>query len=114
MRILVTGSRSWPTPETVFEALDELKPTLVIHGGCPTGADAFAEQWCLRTGTEQDVHPAEWSVHGRRAGFLRNRDMVREGPDLVLAFRLRSGSKGTQMTIDLAREAGLKVKIFEA
>ena len=41
--------------------------------------------------------------------------MVAEEPDLVLAFRFRAaGSRGTQMTIDLAREAGLKIQIFDA
>jgi hypothetical protein len=113
VKVLVTGSRDWETPQDVFDVLAALRPNLVIHGGCPTGADAFAEQWCADTGTPQDMHPADWGKHGRRAGYLRNKEMVDERPDLVVAFLL-PGSKGTQMTIDLARVAGLNVRVYAA
>lgn len=111
MRVLVTGSRSWPSPQVVFDALDALAPDVVIHGGCPTGADAFAEQWCIRTGTPQDVHMAEWDRHGRRAGYLRNAAMIREQPDLTVAF-FHGESKGTRMTVKLALDAGIEVKSY--
>jgi len=111
MKVLVTGSRDWPDPQAVDRILTELAPDLVLHGGCPTGADAHAEAWCLANGVEQDVHPADWGTHGRRAAFLRNQAMVDEGPDLVVAFCL-NGSKGTEMTIKLARAANLPVRIW--
>lgn len=111
MRVLVTGSRDWPDPQAVHKVLTELAPELVIHGGCPTGADAQAEEWCVQTGTAQDVHPADWGTHGRRAGYLRNQQMVNEKPDLVVAF-IRDGSRGASMTVDLAKQAGLPVKIW--
>lgn len=113
LRVLVTGSRSWTAREEVYGVLDELRPDIVIHGGCPTGADAMASAWCQLHGVAEDVFPADWEVHGRRAGYLRNQAMIDEGPDLVVAFR-REGSRGTQMTIDLARKAGLQVRIYDA
>ena len=113
LRVLVTGSRNWTDREELYEVLDELRPAVVLHGGCPTGADAMASDWCQRNGVTEDVFPAEWGIHGRRAGYLRNKAMVDERPDLVVAFRLE-GSRGTQMTIDLATQAGLKVRIYDA
>lgn len=111
MKVLVTGSRDWPDPQVVHNALTDLAPDLVIHGGCPTGADAHAEAYCMTTDTEQDVHPADWGRHGRRAGYLRNQDMVDERPDIVYAF-IKDDSKGASMTVDLARKAGLPVQIW--
>ena len=111
MKVLVTGSRVWPDPQAVDKVLTDLHPDLVIHGGCPTGADAHAEAWAMANDVRQDVHPADWSRYGRRAGYLRNLDMVSERPDLVVAF-LHGDSKGTRMTIELAQKAGLVVRVY--
>lgn len=113
MKVLVTGSRDWQTPQDVFDALDAAAPDVVIHGGCPTGADAFAEQWCIQSGTPQEVYEAEWERFGKRAGFLRNRRMVEQSPDLVLAFS-RNESRGTAMTMKLAHEAGIEVRVHRS
>lgn len=113
MIILVTGSRDWADPQTVHDALTAKNPTAVIHGACPTGADWFAHEWCLaRPDVLEDPHPADWNQFGKRAGYLRNAEMVGLKPDLVLAFR-RNNSRGTNMTITLATKAGIPVEIFE-
>ena len=62
----------------------------------------------------QEIHeisPASWSEHGNRAGFLRNEKMVNLGADVCLAFQ-RDKSKGTQITIDLARAAGIPTYVY--
>jgi hypothetical protein len=112
MRVMVTGSRDWTDIQTVHDALAAKSPTLVINGRCPTGADQYAHEWCEMTGVPEDPHPADWNQFGKRAGYLRNAEMVALRPDVVLAFP-RPGSRGTNMTIDLAREAGIPVEIFE-
>ena len=51
--------------------------------------------------------PAEWALHGKKAGYLRNEKMLRMGkPDLVVAF---PGGVGTAMMVDLAKKKGLRV-----
>lgn len=81
-RILVTGSRGWTDKQAVADALEravlglytpaEGLPVLV-HGACPTGADAIADELWLEHGyPEPERHPAEWSRFGRAAGPLRN------------------------------------------
>jgi hypothetical protein len=78
----------------------------IIHG-CATGADSAASDFastnfCLELG-----FPADWAKYGKKAGYIRNKQMLDEGqPDLVVAFE---GGKGTTMMIDLARKAGVKV-----
>lgn len=92
MRVLITGSRNWPSPQTVSLALwglyEEARgPLLVVHGDCPMGADRAASEWVRdsRCGVEEK-HPADWKGLGRKAGPLRNAEMVKLGADVCLAF----------------------------
>lgn len=109
-RVLITGSRTWPDPMLVASALqdvlDHFGPFVLVSGACPQGADALAEQWATYRGLEVERHPADWSTHGRRAGFVRNAEMVKAGADLCVAF-IRDHSKGATMTADLAQKAGI-------
>lgn len=115
MRVIVTGSRKWEDVRAVDDALwgvlQEHGPFQIVHGACATGADWMAHIWYERVGarlgcTEQRF-PANWE-RGPQAGPERNRRMIEAGADLVLAFPLPEGS-GTQHTMRLAREAGIKV-----
>lgn len=121
MRVLVTGSRAWPDPVRVAHELNTLYlqhgPFTLIHGACATGADAAAHRWCETAGHDLGVvevkYHAHWEQFGKRAGPIRNEKMVKAGADLVLAFPL-PGGKGTQHTIELARQAGIEVKEITA
>lgn len=116
MRVIVTGSRKWIDKHAVFSALEKLLrtsgPFVLVHGACATGADAMAEEWYQLIGVDQGVmrvrKPAPWAELGDAAGPARNRQMIKDGADLVLAFPLLGGS-GTQHTMRLAREAGIEV-----
>jgi len=115
MRILVTGSRDWDDKWTIRKALNAAaweRPVLV-SGACPTGADEIAERHAEFWGWEVERHPADWDKYGRRAGFIRNDQMVQLGADICLAF-IKNESKGATMTADLAEKAGIPVKRFIA
>jgi predicted Rossmann-fold nucleotide-binding protein len=62
---------------------------------------------------EHEDYPADWTKHGKSAGFVRNKQMLEEGkPDVVIAF---PGGTGTAMMIKLVEEAnkrGRKNKII--
>lgn len=124
MRVIVTGSRAWPDPVRVAHELNTLYlqhgPFVLVHGACATGADAAAAHWYEICGQDlgcvEVKYRADWDLHrtatdpqGRKAGPLRNKQMVEGGADLVLAFPLFD-SRGTKNTIDLAEAAGIPVK----
>lgn len=93
-------------PATMLFALQLLRPSLVIHGGA-RGADTHAGWAATAVDIPVAVYPADWATHGRRAGPIRNAQMLAEGrPDAVLAF---PGGRGTADMVRQARAAGVPV-----
>ena len=110
MIVLVCGSRDWSDGNAIAERLDMLgRGTTIIHGAA-RGADRMAGKLAQAFGYVVEEYPADWRGKGRRAGILRNLEMLDAKPDLVLAFQ-RNGSTGTQHTIDEARKRGIPVEV---
>lgn len=110
MRLLVCGGRDFEDVAVLLDAMNaavgDNRDVVVIHGGA-RGADKIAGAIATAAGVPTEVHTADWDRYGKRAGYLRNRQMLDEGkPDLVLAA---PGGVGTAMMVKIAREAGVKV-----
>lgn len=109
--VLVCGSRHWLDVSVIRERLRKLPAgTLILHGGA-RGADQIAGTIARTLGLQVREFRADWARLGKRAGYVRNVEMLDARPDLVLAFQL-DGSRGTQHTIDAARERGIAVEVF--
>lgn len=89
------------------EVLTELyEPGMVlVSGHCPSG-DRQAEQIWMSLGGTVEIFPANWETYGRRAGYVRNAEMVRTYPDRCVAF-IHAGSPGASMTAELAVKYGI-------
>jgi SLOG family YspA-like protein len=127
MRILITGSRRWTDRDTIARSIVEVQAELaplqpgqvdyndgdwtIVHGGAP-GADALAGEWASAAGYREEVHPAPWNLYGAAAGPRRNARMVARGADICLAFPM-VGSRGTWNCVELARLAGIEVRIIK-
>lgn len=87
MKLVVTGGREYCSISAVRSAFDNLleKPKLVIHGGA-RGADSLCEYVAHELGIPTLCFKADWDLHGKKAGVLRNQEMVEYKPDLLLAF----------------------------
>lgn len=92
MKVLITGSRNWTDREVIKYHLADLPAdTTVIHGAA-RGADQLADSVARELGFEVIAVPADWTLHGRAAGPIRNQRMLEHNPDLVIAFPLRHGA----------------------
>ncbi|MCA1572481.1 MAG: DUF2493 domain-containing protein [Chloroflexi bacterium] len=114
-RVLVCGSRnlSEKRRREVIDALEYLwrrNPLVIIHGAA-RGADSMASDWATERGCEQVEYPANWRQYGRKAGPIRNQQMLTEGkPDIVLAFPEKD-SVGTWDMVERSKKAGLELLV---
>jgi hypothetical protein len=112
-RVLVCGSRDWQDIHAIRMRLVKLPPSSeILHGDAP-GADTIAKWLAEDFGFTVRAFPADWKTHDKAAGPIRNRLMLDENPDLVIAFH-RNGSRGTADTIAEARRRGIEVEVHEA
>lgn len=116
INILVCGSRGYTDKfhilnvlkqfieELEADGVDIYEPINLIHGGCPDCADSVIDSLALADPEERAFviksYPAMWEAFGKRAGYIRNEQMVNVA-DYVIAF-WDGKSKGTNMTIVLA------------
>ena len=73
----------------------------VIAGGA-NGVDTLAEHWAKKNKIEFVAYPARWDKFGKRAGIMRNHEMV-EFCDYLIAF-WDGKSKGTLDAITYAKQ----------
>ena len=119
MRLLVCGSRTWTDRARLWEVLDRLVAEhddgqVTVIEGDARGADRLAGQLARERGWRLERYPADWTRHGKAAGFRRNARMLREGrPDLVVAFTVGPlhESRGTADMVRRAQEAGVPVHL---
>lgn len=116
MKILVTGDRNWKKFGPIRRELQKFpKGTIVVHGDA-RGADTCADFIAKSLGLIPKPYPADWNLYKKAAGPIRNRQMLKENPDveLVLAFHEHiEESKGTKDMIEIAENAGIFVKLFK-
>lgn len=110
MKVLVCGGRNFIGRTLLDSVLDfchkEYNITCVIQGEA-RGADSLAKAWAVENKISTKNFPAHWEKFGKKAGYIRNKQMLVEGkPDLVIAF---SGGAGTANMIRLAKEANIEV-----
>lgn len=110
LKVLVCGSREWPSYHQIRKRLALLpRGTTIIHGGA-RGADKQAGTIARALDFEERVFPADWKRYGKRAGILRNIEMLEAWPDLVIAFILNNSS-GSEHTVLEAKRRGIPVEI---
>ena len=113
MRVLITGSRHLSDRKAIVAALEGFDDdTVIVHGGA-RGADRMANDVAIEMGYSLALYPANWAKYGKRAGPLRNQQMVSAGADLCLAFPM-ADSIGTWDCVRRARAAGIEVRVIEA
>ena len=115
MRILVTGDRNYRNAVEVYSNLQyetEGRDAVVVHGDAK-GADTYAEVCAQLLGVPTEPHPADWDKYGRRAGPVRNQEMLDSGIDYWIAFHDNiAESKGTADMIERCKKAGIPGRLI--
>lgn len=102
MKIVVTGGRDFKDKDFVKKVLFSLWPTAVSVGDCPTGVDLF-----VRELYNARVFEARWTELGRKAGPIRNGEMLRACRQyIVIAF---PGGAGTADCVRQAKMMSMTV-----
>jgi len=109
-KVLVCGGRDWSRDRYQFlhHVLNKKVPKgSILIVGEATGVDTQAAIWAHRACMDVSLFIANWDEFGKRAGPLRNKDMLDKGkPDMVIAF---PGGKGTKNMIIQATRACVPV-----
>ena len=112
MKIAIIGSRNFTNYKLLQEILEQYKPkiTLVVSGTAK-GADSLGEKWALENNIQTLIFPADWNQYGKRAGFIRNEDIIKNC-DCCVAF-WDGESKGTKHSLSLCKKYNKPVKIVQ-
>lgn len=120
--IIIAGSRDFNNYNVVKKALANFlksknttdKPTIIC--GMARGADMVGYTLAKKYGLSLKEFPADWNNLGRKAGYVRNKEMAQyahdNGNGVLLAF-WDGESRGTKHMIDLAKKYNLEVHIFD-
>jgi len=111
MKIAVVGSRSFTRYNLMKEELDKEKIITFIVSGGAKGADQLSERYALEKNLPTIILLPDWDQYGKRAGFIRNEQIVNEC-DKLIAF-WDGKSKGTSHSIELAHKLGKEVKVVK-
>lgn len=109
MRVAIVGSRDYPDENAVREYVRSLPSDTIVVSGGARGVDSWAADEAWKQKLAIRIYRAKWEKHGRRAGFLRNLEIVANA-DRIVAF-WDGMSNGTRHTIDLARRSTKPVEI---
>jgi hypothetical protein len=112
MKIAIIGSRNFTNYKLLQEILEQYQPkiTLVVSGAAK-GADSLGEKWALENNIQTLIFPADWNQYGKRAGFIRNEDIIKNC-DCCVAF-WDGESKGTKHSLSLCKKYNKPVKIVQ-
>ena len=110
MRVIICGGRDFTAVNSAWRALDfldrDLRIATVIEGGA-MGADRVGREWALARQKQVITFPADWENHGRKAGPIRNQEMIDQGrPDAVVFF---PGGRGTEDMVRRAKAADIRL-----
>ena len=128
MKVAIVGSRRYENKRKIKEFIFKLKnqygdKTIIVSGGCKTGADRYAKKYALELGLQYEEYPPFHEVHNlyctmpeSRYGkpysvknFHARNKIIAGTSDIVVAFIPEDGlSDGTFSTLKYAKKLDKK------
>ena len=104
MELAIIGSRSFNDYDKLKNEVDKIENITTIISGGAKGADTLAEKYAFEKNIPIKIFPANWSKFGKRAGIIRNKEII-DNCDKVIAF-WDGESRGTTNSITVAKNKG--------
>lgn len=109
-KIAVVGSRHFSSKDVVARYIAALPTGTVVISGGAVGVDTWAIEAAQASGLATQVFQADWDNLGRRAGPIRNAEIVAAADEIVAFWDGKS--RGTLNTVVQASRSGKPVKVF--
>lgn len=112
-KVIIAGGRDYNNYQqmiTMMDAyLENRHPHVIIISGGAKGADSLGESYAALRGYKLIVMKADWDKYGKRAGYLRNKDML-DVADASVCF-WDEVSRGTGHMVRISKESGKPCRV---
>jgi hypothetical protein len=110
IRTIIAGTRDFNDYALLRFELSQIEWTIdEVVSGRARGADRLGEAWARDFDIPCSHFPANWTLHGRSAGIIRNQQMANYAEAAV--FFWNGTSRGTKHMIAFAERNDLLTKI---
>ena len=112
-KVIIAGGRDFCNFQQLTATMDAVlvnKSQVTIISGGANGADSLGERYARLRGYPLIVMKADWDKYGKRAGYLRNEDMLRIATAAVCFWN--GISRGTSHMIDLTMQSGKPLRVI--
>lgn len=119
LKVIIAGSRNFNNYKLLKKKMDfflknkidKNKPSFNIEivSGTARGADTLGEKYAKEKGFALKRFPANWDLYGKKAGYIRNKEM-RNYADVCVVF-WDAESKGSKHMINLAKEDNMPIRV---
>lgn len=111
-QVIIAGGRDFADYGLLQAKCDQFfreKPPTAIISGAARGADTLGARYARERGVPVLEFPADWERLGKRAGMVRNLQML-DSADAVVAF-WDGQSRGTAHMINETKKRGLPLRV---
>ena len=128
MRVAIIGSRRYENKKKIKDFVFKLKEqygtdTIIVSGGCKTGADKYAKKYALELGLQYEVYPPFHEVHNlycvlpdsrynkdfsMRNFFVRNKIIASVSDFIVALIPEGVEANGTKSVLEYAKKLDKK------
>lgn len=116
VKLVIAGSRDLSPHDLISRFAGKIDAkygvTHVISGNA-TGVDKAGEFWAVEHGKEVIDMPADWDKYGKRAGPIRNMEMLKQA-DIILVILRDANSKGSSHMASISQKSGKPTYVYNA
>ena len=113
-KVIIAGGRDFNDYDLLKKKVSKIlsnKSEIEIVSGTANGADKLGERYANEFNLNLKQFPANWDKFGKRAGYLRNKDMAIYANACICFWN--GQSKGTEHMINLAKSQGIPLRIIK-